>query len=442
MQSVCRRICKLFLPVLAAGVFFLSSGFFCPRLPKGCSVDGADLSGMTMGQARAQIARLLREEAQNCSLTVEGEGRTYTFRAPELYFSADVEGALARARAQGGAQSLEKRLSLTDFEGTLHRICDDFYKKSQNARLVFRPQESSPFLFEREQAGSYADGKRLKEDILSALASGGGTVRVYTRECTPRIGERQLRESALLLSSFSTRYADGNNRSRNVALAASRINGTVLEAGETFSFNAVVGKRTRDNGFLSAPVIINGAFVQGVGGGVCQVSTTLYNAALLAGLKACEVHAHSLAVGYVEPSFDAMVSDSCDLRLCNETGGRVYLVASAKGGTLTVRVYGKDGGYTYERKSVVLETLPPPAPRLVREGESERAEKSGLRSEGYLIRKGKGGETSVRLRADKYSPVQGVVGELPEISEQENPADFLHLFVKCAKMMGETACMP
>ncbi len=438
MQRIRRTICKLFLPALAAGLIFFGAGFFCPRLPEGCSVDGADLSGMTLSQARAQIARRLRDDAQNCLLTVEGEGRVYTFRAPELYFRADVEGALARARKKGGVQRLEKQLSLTDFDGTLHRICDDFYQKSQNARLVFQPQGSVPFSFEREKRGKFADGKRLKEDVLSALAAGGGTVRVYTKESMPRVTERQLRQGALLLSSFSTKYAEGGNRSRNVALAASRINGTVLEAGETFSFNAVVGKRTAENGFLSAPVILEGAFVQGVGGGVCQVSTTLYNAAILAGMKACEVHAHSLAVGYVEPSFDAMVSDSCDLRLRNDTGGRVYLLASATGGTLTVRVYGRYGGYTYERRSVVLETLEPPAPRLVKEGEAERAAKAGLRSEGYLIRRGKGGEVSVRLRTDKYAPVQGVVSQLPQISGEENFVDSLHLFVKCAKMGRET----
>lgn len=435
MQRACRTMGKLLLPALVAGMIFFGTGFFCPRLPAECSVGGTDVSGMTLPQARSRISRALREEAEPFRLTVKGNGRDYVFRAPELYLRADVEGALARARKEGGAQPLEKHLALTDFEGTLRRICDDHYKKSADAKLVFQPQEKVPFAFERERAGCVADGKKLREDVLAALAAGGGTVRVYTQQGAPRVTERQLRQGTRLLSVFSTNYADGNNRSRNVALAASRINGTVLGAGENFSFNAAVGKRTRENGFLSAPVILEGKYVQGVGGGVCQVSTTLYNAALLAGLKVREVHAHSLSVGYVEPSFDAMVSDSCDLRLYNDTGAAVYLLAVASGGKLTVRVYGTRSGYTYERCSVVVETLSPPAPRLVKEGERERAEKAGLRSEGYLIRRGKDGETKVRLRTDTYAPIQGVVSELPQFSDGENPPDSLHLFVKCAKII-------
>ena len=435
MQRVCRIFAKLILPALAAGMFFLGTGFFCPHLPADCSVGGTDVSGMTLSQARACISRALREEAAQCRLTVKGNGHDYVFRAPELYLRADVEEALARARREGGVQPLEKHLALTDFEGTLRRICDDHYKKSADAKLIFQPQETVKFSYEKEIKGRFADGKKLREDILTALAAGGGTVYVSTREGVPRVTEAQLRKETLLLSSFSTKYADGNNRSRNVALAASRINGVVLGPGENFSFNAVVGKRTSQNGFFSAPVILDGKYVQGVGGGVCQVSTTLYNAALLAGLSVREVHAHSLAVGYVEPSFDAMVSDSCDLRLYNGSASAVYLVASASGGKLTVRVYGTRSGYTYERCSVVLETLAPPAPRLVRKGESERAEKAGLRSEGYLICRGKDGETKRRLRTDRYAPIQGVVSELPKFSEGENPSDSLLLFVKCAKII-------
>lgn len=94
----------------------------------------------------------------------------------------------------------------------------------------------------------------------------------------------------------------------NIALAAEKINGCILADGEEFSFNGRVGARTESNGFLSAPIILEGDFVEGVGGGVCQASTTVYNAALLAGMEITEQHPHSLRVGYVEPSFDAMVS--------------------------------------------------------------------------------------------------------------------------------------
>ena len=141
-------------------------------------------------------------------------------------------------------------------------------------------------------------------------------------------------------------------------------------------------------GFKSAPIIQDGKFVAGTGGGVCQVSTTVYNAALLSGMGIVEQHPHSLAVGYVEPSFDAMVSGTgCDLKFRNDTEGRVYILAKASGGNLCVRIYGQKTDVTYVRKSVVVETIAPPEPEI-REGDSEcvlRAEKQGLRSEGLSL---------------------------------------------------------
>lgn len=110
------------------------------------------------------------------------------------------------------------------------------------------------------------------------------------------------------------------------------MNLTEIANGEEFSFNAAVGERTEERGYSTAKVIENGKFVEGVGGGVCQVSSTVYNCALLSGLTVTERHRHSLAVSYVEPSFDAMVSYSyADLRFYNDTGKSVFIVADADG---------------------------------------------------------------------------------------------------------------
>ena len=315
-------------------------------------------------------------------------------------------------------------------------ICDDHYKKSADAKLVFQPQEKVPFAFERERAGCVADGKKLREDVLAALAAGGGTVRVYTQQGAPRVTERQLRQGTRLLSVFSTNYADGNNRSRNVALAASRINGTVLGAGENFSFNAVVGKRTRENGFLSAPVILEGKYVQGGGrrrlpgehhslqrgaaGGAESARST--RAQPFGGVRRALFRRHGQR--FLRPA------------LYNDTGAAVYLLAAASGGKLTVRVYGTRSGYTYERCSVVVETLSPPAPRLVKEGERERAEKAGLRSEGYLIRRGKDGETpKCACARTRMLPFRAWSANFLNFPTGENSPDSLHLFVKCAKII-------
>lgn len=400
------------LVVLAVAASLVLSGYRAATLPRGCTIDGEDVSGMTVAQARAHILRALQEDVKDSSLTIEARGREYVFRPPMLAVRTNLDAVLAKAQGEAGEYVLEKELVLLKMEDTLRGICDECYQKSRAASAIFTPNGGMPFRYEREIAGRYADGRQLKEDVLRALESGGGRVSVRVYTVRPRVTLERVREQTKRLSTFSTRYADGGSRAHNIALAAQKIDGTVLEAGETFSFNETVGARTKKNGFENAPIIQDGAFTPGIGGGVCQVSTTVYNAALLAGMQVSEYHPHSLAVGYVEPSFDAMVNGSeCDLKFINRTGGKIYLTAKAKSGTLTIAVYGVSEGVSYERKSVVLERVAPPEPQ-VREGDTDceiRAEKEGLRSEGYLIRRTAKGEEVLCLRRDRYAPVQGIV---------------------------------
>lgn len=234
---------------------------------------------------------------------------------------------------------------------------------------------------------------------------------------SPRFPE----QAAPLLSSFTT-YFDQNNaaRSHNIALCARRLDGTLVPPDGEFSFNAVVGKRTKERGFLQAPVIFDGRFVAGVGGGVCQVSTTLYNAALLAGLCVSEAHAHSLQVGYVRPSLDAMVSEYCDLKIENLTTAPVAFRVSVANGSVTAKVYGRASGYEYKTESVSLAVLPPPQGKIV-EGEEDallRRSRTGLKSESYLsaYRHGRLAFRK-RLRKDVYAAV-GEIRQVKKTSEE------------------------
>jgi vancomycin resistance protein YoaR len=186
-----------------------------------------------------------------------------------------------------------------------------------------------------------------------------------------------------------------------------------------FSFNATVGRRTAEAGFQQAKIILNGEYVLGVGGGVCQVSTTLYNAALKAGLTVTEFHPHSLQVGYVEPSRDAMVSSQSDLKFYNPYAHAVHLSATVFDGGIKINFYGKNGGDRYEIVSQTLEKLPPPAP-IVKFGEKEeilRAEKEGVKSQAFLERY-RGGRllSRKRLRTDEYRPIQGIVAKKTPIT--------------------------
>lgn len=217
------------------------------------------------------------------------------------------------------------------------------------------------------------------------------------------------------ISSYTTYYDQGDKgRCRNIAIAASLISGVTLQAYGEFSFNTTVGKRTEEAGFKQAKIIVNGEYVSGVGGGVCQVSTTLYNAALKAGLQVVEYHPHSLRVGYVAPSRDAMVSTSSDLKFFNPHAFPVYLSAEVFDGGIRVAFYGKNEGYRYEIISRTLGEIAPPEP-IVKEGDRDeiiRSPQNGIKSEAYLeCYKGTSLLFYKRLRTDEYRPVQGILGK-------------------------------
>ena len=232
-------------------------------------------------------------------------------------------------------------------------------------------------------------------------------------------------QESVLRAEFSTDYSKSSpERKHNVSLAAKSLDNTFIDVGGEFSFNFTVGARTEKRGYKSAKIIVKGEFVDGVGGGVCQVSTTLYNAAIRAGLEITEVHGHSLAVSYVKPSCDAMVnSGSADLRFINCTHNPVIIRTFADGKKLIVRIYGEPVTETYELKSVIKrEILPEYTVYSDDAGEypdlfsGERKiisnGKKGYESEGYLVKKVNGKTvSSVRVRRDTYLSVNGLIVE-------------------------------
>lgn len=179
----------------------------------------------------------------------------------------------------------------------------------------------------------------------------------------PKISTAEVRAYRItgLLSSYSTYYnAQNVKRSTNVQLAAKAIDGYLLKPGEIFSFNGVVGPRTKERGYQEANVIINNKMVPDVGGGVCQVSSTLYNAVLKAQLEVLQRHPHSLLISYVPPGLDAAVAyGSLDFSFRNNTEGHLLLKSSAYGGTLTFKIFGRveDKG-KIELKSIIEKELP------------------------------------------------------------------------------------
>lgn len=246
-----------------------------------------------------------------------------------------------------------------------------------------------------------------------------------------------LRPSKLTVrSSFYTTYTNSSKeRKNNILLASKALDNTFVDVGAEFSFNATVGKRTAERGYQTAKIIVNGKFIDGLGGGVCQVSTTLYNALLLADLKITEFHPHSLAVSYVSPSFDAMVnSGSADLRFVNNTHNPIIINAVADGDKLKITITGQKLPYEIIRESVTTEIIPAPKEEEIYDElgeypdlcEGERKvvaySRQGLKSKAQLIKKSKGKVIYNKcIRKDIYNSVRGliVLGK----TKMENPKE-------------------
>jgi len=191
-------------------------------------------------------------------------------------------------------------------------------------------------------------GRRLNEtDFLTQFynyfyGSGSATLKAAYQEIYPKVDlalMTQVRKKTI--GQYTTYFNSGNkNRSHNIALASKAINNTVVLPGEIFSFNKVVGKRTRAKGYLQAPVIVRGELSEGIGGGICQVSSTLFNAVDKAGLHIVQRYSHSRHVAYVRPGRDATVSwYGPDFAFQNKYAYPVLIRAQVYGGNMYVSVH-------------------------------------------------------------------------------------------------------
>ncbi len=306
---------------------------------------------------------------------------------------------------------------LKDAKSVVDGIFLDTVIHPVNSQVIFN--DNGNFYLTDHKQGKQILKDQLLKDISYALNNKKQTVNANFTTTKPKTSKPDLQNQTIMRSTFTTRYPySTEERKYNIWLSASKLNGTKIENGKEFSFNQTVGPRTEENGFKVAKIILDGNFVDGVGGGVCQVSTTLYNTAILSGLKITEHHSHSLPISYVEPSFDAMVnSGTSDLKFINNTGSDIYISAFADNEKITVTFYGTKQNENYERISIVTNTIPPEQPLEIEDetlpfGEKIIAEnpKNGIESEGYLVKYVNGVRVkTLKLRKDKYKAVRGKI---------------------------------
>lgn len=308
------------------------------------------------GEASAQSSLV----PWNVIFEVEYQGDTFSYNLQSQITHLD-DGADARGFYLGysGKTDIYTRLRsmqlpalavyeyiLPNFEAVLDHF-DYVNRDKRDATVTF---SKNGFNYAKEQDGVAIDAQKLFE---LALTSRGKKVQITLPLLIDKaVTIAELKKNTAFKASFTTSYHNSNaNRCFNIDKAVEALSGITVDAGETFSFNNTVGARTEERGYKTSKVILDGAYTEGIGGGVCQVSTTLYNALLLAGFipKATQ---HTLISSYVKSGFDAMVSyGAVDLTFVNDTEHPIYISAYTHNKEVTFTVYGEPNKYRIERVS-------------------------------------------------------------------------------------------
>ena len=240
-------------------------------------------------------------------------------------------------------------------EINIDKIYSEIYKEPVDAYYTQEPYAVYPSENGLDFAISLDEAKAMLEEDQSEYVIPLQTL--YPNVTTNMIGTEAFPD---MLSTYSTRYSTSDrDRTTNLQLAASKINGTVLMPGETFSYNQVVGERTISAGYKEAPIYVSGEVVDGLGGGICQITSTLYNAVLYANLEIVERSNHQFVPSYVTASRDAtVVYGAIDFKFKNNRDYPIKLVCSVSGGIARFDIYGlrTDNEYDVEISSYVTGT--------------------------------------------------------------------------------------
>ncbi len=298
----------------------------------------------------------------------------------------------------------------------IEKIREDIYKEPKDAYY-----EENPVVLHKEIEG--IDIKISIEEAKAILEEQKEEYVIPLTITKPEITVKDLSNQNFFpeqLSKYVTRYDESNiNRSTNIKLASEKINGTILMPGETFSYNKIVGERTIKAGYKEAAVYMGGKVVDGIGGGICQVSSTLYNAVLEANLEITERRNHYFITGYVSASRDATVSyGSIDFKFKNTRTYPIKIECISQNGICMISIYGIKEDTEYE--VIIEDKITEVIPYITKYIKTTKLEKSveneiqkgvnGYKSEAYRILRLNGKVISKTLLSkDSYNPLERIV---------------------------------
>lgn len=375
------------LTLLTAGVLSLSLAFSGGEvnaadkedtINKGVIIGTTDVSGMTAEEAVSAVQKEAAEELEDKVTLTVGSSKVEA-SAAELGMSWSNQEVVDEALGLGKSGNIVKRYKdnkdlenhnktyAIKYEADKETIKS--YLQSQKEELDCEAVEGSlskdeygEFVIEPGVTGIVLNVnksvKKVYQYMDESWKGDGGEVELVADEDIPRGTEEELSQVKDVLGTATTYYGSTYQRNTNVEVGASKINGALLYPGESYSVTAAVTPFDAENGYELAPSYESGKVVDTYGGGICQVSTTLYNAVLKSELEVLERHNHTMTVSYVDPSKDAAIAEGLmDFQFANNTDAPIYIEGYGYGGELTFTIYGKeyrssDRTVTYESRTI------------------------------------------------------------------------------------------
>ena len=361
---------------------------------QGVFVDGVHVGGLTVEQAKQTLGGDASAAANAFSLTVAIGNKTWTLDNTSIPATRNLDTVLKHAYALGRQNTTAIiGTMMTPFrervDSVLTMLNQYVYLKSTSTYdhdavrqkvdeitayvtrapvdsqiLSFDPN-SRTFTFTEDQPGVTVDANALYQQIVAKLDQGvqGETITVTPTITAPSVTKSDLMNSFKLVAAFTTETTSAKNRNNNINLACQAINGKVLLPGETFSFNEATGRRTTDKGYQSAGAIAAGQSIEEVGGGICQVSSTLFNAVARADLEIVSRSPHAWPSTYVKIGEDATVNwPNLDFKFKNNKSTPVFVIAYYRDRKCSAEIWGMSlgAGVTIDLESKVIRTIEAP----------------------------------------------------------------------------------
>jgi len=367
------------------------------RFVQGVSVAGVDVSGLKFDEAAdlSEIRQRAKKAEQEFRYTFTVQDKEFTYTAEELSLSADIDATLTNAMKWGNvgdSKDKEKEQAAKSgknfdfvFKADANKIAAflkkhkseyDTLPKNATIKLSDNPGSGSPIEFVSEENGIDVNVPKLAGMIAANIAKQDyGKIEAPVLIFPPAMDVKTLKENislepiATFTSKFNTKHLSAPNRVNNIKIMGNFVNGCVIEPGEEWSMNETAGPRNAQTantvGWTMAPGLQDGTTTDQYGGGVCQISSTTYNAAIRAELTVVERYPHSWKSDYIEEGMDATVTTGLkDLRLRNPYHYPVLLncIVDEKEKTATVNIYGPPMKYTVKFTTKLIKNVAPGAP--------------------------------------------------------------------------------